>query len=468
MYTKNLHIHFVGIGGIGMSGIAKILKQSGYTISGCDPDIHQETIDQLQQLGCIVYHGNNTHQCADESINIVVYIPMYEHTIPSISAEIQHARHRNIPTVTRAQMLAELMRTKYSIAVSGSHGKTTTSALISHILLHASYNPTLVVGGNLKNISSNAHVGDGDFFVAEADESDRSFLQLNPTLAVITNINLEHLETYKDLDDIKNAFIQFINKVPFYGKAIMCIDNNNIAEILPSITANILTYGIDTNAHITGKNIQLHSTSSSFDVYHNNGTVKLGSVTLPLAGIHNVYNALGSITLALEIGIDFTVIAQGLVSFAGVDRRFAFHGTYKGADIFDDYGHHPLEIDLTLTVARKRARHNLTVVFQPHRYTRSEKLWDQFITSFSSHIIDTLIITDIYSAGEYPIDDVTSENMVKALKSAHPSLNVLYVPFSDNFDKIKQTIAQTTQHNDLILFLGAGKMHLIAQQLTNQ
>jgi len=465
MYTKNLHIHFVGIGGIGMSGIAKILKQSGYTVSGCDPDINQETIDQLQQLGCLIYEGNNTRQCRNQIIDILVYIPMYEHTIPTISAEIQHARNSGIPTITRAQMLAELMRTKYSIAVTGSHGKTTTSALIAHILLCASYDPTIVVGGNLKNISSNAYSGSGDFFVAEADESDRSFLQLNPTLAVITNIDLEHLETYSDLDDIKNAFMQFINKVPFYGKAIVCIDNENIAALRPLLTAKLLTYGIHNSAHIQGKNIQLHATNSSFDVYNND--TKLGSTILPLAGIHNTYNALGAITLALEIGIDFTTITQNLASFSGVDRRFSFHGIYQGAEIFDDYGHHPEEITCAITVARKRAKNKLTVVFQPHRYTRSEKLWNHFITSFSQQTIDTLIITDIYSAGEHPINNITSENMVKALKSAHPLLNVMYIPFSDDFDKIKEKIAQITQPNDLILFLGAGRMHLIAQQLTH-
>ncbi len=468
MYTKNTHIHFVGIGGIGMSGIATILKKSGYAVSGCDPDTTQETITQLRNIGCIVHHGNNTPACADESIDILVYIPMYEYTIPAITNEISRARERNIITVTRAQMLSELMRTKYSIATSGSHGKTTTSALIAHILLHADYDPTIVIGGQLKNIQSNAYVGSGEFFVAEADESDRSFLQLNPTLAVVTNIDLEHLETYKDLDDIKQAFAQFMTNLPFYGKAIVCIDDKNIQSLLPLHKTSTLTYGIHNSADIFATNIVLNKDHSLFDVHTKQKPEQsLGTIMLPIAGIHNVYNALGAITLALEIGIDFDTISQGLALFGGVDRRFSFHGMYKGAEIFDDYGHHPKEIENTLLVARKRTKNKLIVVFQPHRYTRTHMLWNDFLSTLSTNIIDTLIITDIYPAGEKAIENISSKQLTEELLARNPLLTIHYAPISDNFSHIKTKIAQSTQPDDLILLLGAGRMHYIAEQLIN-
>lgn len=465
MYTKNTHIHFVGIGGIGMSGIATILKKSGYTVSGCDPDTTQETISQLRNIGCIVHHGNNTPACTNALPDILVYIPMYENTIPTITAEINNARAKGIPTVTRAQMLSEFMRTKHSIAVSGSHGKTTTSALISHILLHAHYDPTIVIGGQLKNIRSNAHVGTGAFFVAEADESDRSFLQLNPTLAVVTNIDLEHLETYKDLHDIKQAFVQFMTNLPFYGKAIVCIDDENIRSLLPLYKTTVLTYGIQNTADIYAANIILNKDHSLFDVYAKNSGHALGTIMLPIAGIHNVYNALGAITLALEVDIDFNTITQSLALFGGVDRRFSFHGMYNGAEVFDDYGHHPKEIENTLIVARKRTKNKLIVVFQPHRYTRTHMLWDDFLSVFSTDAIDTLIITDIYSAGEKAIENISSKQLVDELLIRNPLLNIYYVPISDDFDQIKAKITNFAGPDDLILLLGAGRMHYIAEQL---
>lgn len=468
MYTKNTHIHFVGIGGIGMSGIATILKKSGYTVSGCDPDTTQETISQLRNIGCIVHHGNNTPACTNALPDVLVYIPMYENTIPTIAAEINNARAKGIATVTRAQMLSELMRTKYSIAVSGSHGKTTTSALISHILLHAHYDPTVVIGGRLKNIRSNAHVGTGTFFVAEADESDRSFLQLNPTLAVVTNIDLEHLETYKDLNDIKQAFVQFMINLPFYGKAIICIDDENIRSLLPLHKTSIITYGIQHSADIYATNIILNKDHSLFDVYTKNSSQIQGTIMLPIAGIHNVYNALGAITLALEIGIDFSTIAQSLALFGGIDRRFSFHGMYNGAEVFDDYGHHPKEIENTLVVARKRTKNKLIVVFQPHRYTRTHILWNEFLSTLSADTIDTLIVTDIYSAGEATIENISSKRLVDELLIRNPRLNIYYVPISDDFDQIKSKIAAFTQPEDLILLLGAGRTHYIAKQLTEK
>jgi len=465
MYTKKSHIHFVGIGGIGMSGIAIILKQSGYTVSGCDPDTDQDTVEQLRSLGCSVHTGNNTDSCNDVTIDVLVYIPMYATTIPAVSTEIAQAQARGIPTISRARMLAELMRTKYSIAIAGSHGKTTTSSLIAHILIEANIDPTVIIGGQLKNLSSNARKGNGDFLVAEADESDRSFLQLHATLAVITNIDLEHLETYVDLDDIKQSFKQFINNLPFYGKAIVCIDDENIQSLLPIKHIKTISYGIEHQADFYARNITLNADHSLFTVYTKNSPIPLGNIMLPMPGTHNIYNTLGAITLARELAIDFETITQSIASFGGIERRFSFGGTYKGAEIFDDYGHHPTEIKNTLMVARKRAHNKLIVVFQPHRYTRTQNLWADFLTTFATSNIDSLIITDIYSAGEYPIATITSKRFVQELASLNPPFTVHYIPSDDSFDHIKQKITRSVGKNDLILFLGAGKVHTIIQEI---
>lgn len=465
MYTKKSHIHFVGIGGIGMSGIATILKQSGYTISGCDPDTEQDTVTQLRKLGCSVYHGNNSTECNDATIDTLVYIPMYATTIPAVTAEIAQAQARGIPTISRACMLAELMRTKYSIAIAGSHGKTTTTSLISHILIEAKMDPTVVIGGQLKNLSSNARMGKSDFLVAEADESDRSFLQLHPTLAVITNIDLEHLETYTDLNDIKQCFKQFLNNLPVDGKAIVCIDDENIRSLMPFDHIKTISYGIAYEADFYAQDIILNADHSLFTVYTKNNPTPLGTIMLPMPGLHNVYNALAAIALAQELKISFEIMIQSLASFGGVERRFSFHGTYKGAEIFDDYGHHPKEIENTLKVARKRTHNKLIVVFQPHRYTRTQKLWNDFLTTFATSAIDTLIFTDIYSAGEYPIPTITSQRFVQELTALNPPFIIQYVPFEDDFTQIKQAIEQSVAKNDLILLLGAGKMHLIAHKI---
>ncbi|HSC25441.1 MAG TPA: UDP-N-acetylmuramate--L-alanine ligase [Candidatus Babeliales bacterium] len=468
MYTKKKHFHFVGIGGIGMSGIATILQQEGYTISGCDPDITQDTVKKLQKLGCSIYHDNNSPQCDDQTIDILVYIPMYATTIPTIMAEIKQAKARNIPTISRANMLSELMQTKYSIAISGSHGKTTTSSLISHLLIEAQRDPTVIIGGQLKNISSNARKGNGNLLVAEADESDRSFLELHPTVAIITNIDLEHLETYTDLDDIKSSFQQFINNISYNGKAIICIDDKNIRSLLPIHNVQTLSYGIDHPADFSARTITLAPDHSSFSVYTQNNSLLIDNIILPIPGIHNVYNALAAIALAQELAIDSTIIKKGLASFSGVERRFSFLGTYKDAELFDDYGHHPTEIELTLIIARKRTKNKLIVVFQPHRYTRTQKLWSDFLAIFIASNIDTLIITDIYSAGEQPINNISSKLFAEELQSLSPSFSILYVPFEDNFNQIKAVIKDSVTQNDLVLFLGAGKVHIIGHELTVQ
>lgn len=457
MYKKG-HIHFVGIGGIGMSGIAKILKYQGYSISGCDQDLEQKSVEELLQIGCQVYKGNNVHECHDDSIDILVYSSAIKHNDPEILA----AQNRGVPTIPRALMLAELMRTKFSIAITGSHGKTTTTSLISHILIEAKKDPTVIIGGHLKNISTNARWGAGDFLVAEADESDRSMTRLNPTLAVVTNIDLEHLETYKDLEDVKQTFVQFLNNIPFYGKAIVCIDDPNVQSILPLNHIKMIKYGLHEDGDVYATNVTLHVDHSTFTVHAKDSVEPLGTITFHMPGRHNVLNALAAIAVARDLAIPLNEIAQALYNFKGIERRFSFKGTFRGAELFDDYGHHPTEIYNTLLVARKRAQKKLIVVFQPHRYTRTHALWQDFIDLFAYSAIDQLIITDVYAASEQPIENVTSDRFVKELKKKQPSCNVSYIPYEDSFAQIKASLDKSASEGDLVLLLGAGKMNKFA------
>lgn len=462
MYKKG-HIHFVGIGGIGMSGLAKILKSQGYQISGCDLDLEQQSVLDLIQAGCNIYKGNNTPYCDDTSIDILVYSTAIKPDNP----EIKRAQERSIPTIHRSLMLAEIMRTKYSIAITGAHGKTTTTSLISHILIEAKKDPTVIIGGHLKNISANANLGTGDFLVAEADESDKSFLRLNPTLAVVTNIDLEHLDTYKDLEDIKNSFSQFLNNIPFYGKAFVCIDDPNIQEILQNLPhIKTIKYGLldqeNNKPDIFAKDINLEKDHSTFTVYQKNNPVPLGKIYLNMPGRHNILNSLAAISVSLDLEIPFEIIAQALKNFGGIDRRFTYKGLYKGAELFDDYGHHPTEIYNTLLVARKRAKNKLIVVFQPQRFTRTHKLWQDFLNVFAYSPIDKLIITDIYPASEAPIENINSKNLVDQLKLKQPSCPVTYIPFDTNLEAILSELNPVLSQDDLVLLLGAGKVNKLA------
>ncbi len=461
MYKKKAHIHFIGIGGIGMSGIATILQYQGYTISGCDVDLDQSSIKTLQKIGCTIYQGNNTPACHDSSIDTVVY----SSAIQSNNPEIIAAQQRTIPTITRGLMLAELMRMKYSIAIAGSHGKTTTTSLISHILLEAKLDPTVIIGGHLKTISHNARIGKGDFLVAEADESDRSLLNLHATLAIVTNIDLEHLETYKDLDDIKQTFKQFLSHLPFYGTAILCIDDENIQSILPILTVKTILYGLSPRADFYATAIHLHAAHSTFTLCHKNQEEPLGTININMPGKHNVLNALAAIALARQLEISLPVIANALQSFKGIERRFSYRGTYKGAELFDDYGHHPKEISCALQVAKKRAHNKLIVVFQPHRYTRTHKLWDLFIETFLQSDIDHLIITDIHPASETPIAGIIGTQLEQTVQAYNPRFSVSYAPFDPDFHAIKSSLIPTITPNDLILLLGAGKLYKIVQKL---
>jgi UDP-N-acetylmuramate--alanine ligase len=460
MYNSKAHIHFVGIGGIGMSGIAQILRNQGYSISGCDADLDQQSIKDLKAAGCLIFEGNNSPACHESNPDILVY----SSAIRAHNPEIVAAQARGIPTIPRALMLAELMRTKYSIAISGAHGKTTTTSLVSHILIEAKLDPTVIVGGHLKNIEANARLGNGEFLVAETDESDRSVQNLHPTLAVVTNIDLEHLETYKDLDDIKDTFKRFLNNIPFYGKAFVCIDDANVRSIMPSLPhIKMVKYGLDDAADIYATNVILEADHSTFDVYHKE--TLLGSITSRMLGRHNVLNSLAAIAVSMDIGIAFETIALALSNFKGIERRFCYKGTYQGAELFDDYGHHPIEIYNTLLVAKKRAKKKLIVVFQPHRYTRTDKLWHDFIKILTTAEIDHLIVTDIFPASEAPILNVTSQNLVQAMNDLKPSFPISYIPYESDFIQIKKSITELADEDDLVLLLGAGKVNKLVNYL---
>ncbi len=462
MYTKRAHIHFVGIGGIGMSGIATILHHLGYVISGCDVDMDQKSVEDLKALGCSIHHGNNNKSCHDSTIDILVYSSAMSKDNPEILA----AKQRGIPTIPRALMLAELMRMKYSVAIAGAHGKTTTTSFISHILIEVGFDPTVVIGGHLKNISNNARFGNGDFLVAEADESDRSLLKLFPTIAVVTNIDREHLDVYKDLDDIKNTFLQFLSNIPFYGKAFLCDDDQHLQAMLPELThIKTLQYGFSPSSDIYATEVQLNPDHSICLVHQKGTQIPLGNLIIPMPGRHNVLNALAATAVALDLGVPFARIADALAQFKGVDRRFTFKGMYNGAMMFDDYGHHPTEILNTLAVARRRTHKKLIVAFQPHRYSRTQALWQEFIEVLAHSGVDKLLITDIYPASEQPIDGITTQSFVEALKLQYPACTVQYVPQDDQFEGIQYEIKKSAQEGDLILFLGAGKINKTAKYL---
>lgn len=467
MYKGREHIHFMGIGGIGMSGIAEILRLQGYTVSGCDASTKNKTVEHLQAIGCTAHEGHSASHI--EQADVLVF----SSAINKDNTELQAALAKGIPVISRAIMLAELMRTKYSIAVSGAHGKTTTTSLISHILIESQRNPTVIIGGVLKNIANNAKLGESDLLIAEADESDRSLLYLNPTMAVVTNIDAEHLDTYRDIDDIKTTFKNFLARLPFYGKAFVCIDDPHVQSILPLPHINTIKYGFSTKADVMGNIVVLTGAQGIFDVYTTDAQTKqkhlLGQVTLNIPGEHNVQNALAAIAVCLELEVPFSSIQQALASIRGIERRFEFKGSCNDADVFDDYGHHPTELRKTFAVARNRKAKKLRVVFQPHRFSRTEKLWDDFVELFacsdSLFDIEELFITDIYPASEAPIPNITSERLVEAIKLKNPSLRVHYQP---SHDIIAAHFKNTLASGDLLLTIGAGKAYQIGETLVSQ
>lgn len=443
----------MGIGGIGMSGIAAILRQQGYIVSGCDLVVASEILDWLRELGCKVYVGHHVDHVTEADVLV------YSSAVDCSHQEVQAALAKGIPVIPRAIMLAELMRMKYGVAVAGSHGKTTTTSMISHILTEAALDPTIVIGGVLKNLSTHARLGHGDLLIAEADESDRSLLYLNPSVAIVTNIDAEHLDTYKDLDDVKETFKNFLARLPFYGKAFVCIDDKNLRSILPLPHVQTIKYGLSSAANIRGEVLELAPDHSRFRV------CGFGDVCLRMPGEHNVLNALAAIGLALEFDVSFEVIQRALESFKGVERRFEFKGVFRGAEVFDDYGHHPTEIYNTLLIAKKRAKKKLHVVFQPHRYTRTEKLWDDFVQLFAYSEIDTLFLADVYPASEAPIEKITSERLVHAIQKKNPSIKIYY---HSTYEQIQAHIETVLDKGDLFITIGAGQANCIGEALVKK
>lgn len=449
MYQRIKHIYFVGIGGAGMSGIAEVLLNLDYKVSGSDIKL-SETTHRLKRLGATIYEGHSENHITD--VDVVVTSSAVKSNNPEVGA----ARSRAIPVIPRAEMLAELMRLKYGIAVAGAHGKTTTTSLIAMILDRGGISPTVVNGGILNTINTSAMLGTGDFMVAEADESDGSFLKLSPTIAIITNIDPEHLDYYQNITEIKRAFVQFANKVPFYGLNILCLDNEYIQDLIPLLEKRFLTYGLTPQADLQAREISVKGLSMIFSVYHENK--ELGKVELKMPGLHNVYNALAAIATAVELNLDFSVVKEALKTFGGVKRRFQIKGEANGITLVDDYGHHPTEIKATLSAAKTIWERRLVVVFQPHRYTRTRDLFKDFITAFNQ--ADLLLLTDIYPAGEDPLPGVNAETLCREIRE-HGHKNVHYHP---HMDDMLDVLTQMLQPGDVVMTLGAGNIWQLGEQ----
>jgi UDP-N-acetylmuramate--alanine ligase len=415
MYLKKYHIHFVGIGGIGMSGIAELLLNLGYKVSGSDMKLSDIT-DRLEHLGGVIFKEHAADQI--EGADVVVVSSAIEADNP----EVQAAGQASIPVIPRAEMLAELMRLKYSIAIAGAHGKTSTTSIVASVLAEGGLDPTVVIGGKLKGIGSNAVLGQGDFIVAEADESDGSFLKFSPTIAVVTNIDNEHLDFYADLDAIKTVFLNFLDRIPFYGLSVLCLDNEPIQDLIPQLKKRYTTYGMSSQADFHIRDVSFGNRKSGFNIYHRGE--KLGHINLNLPGIHNVYNASASIAVGVELNIAFDRIKSALETVEGVQRRLEIKGETNGVIVIDDYGHHPTEIKITLkTVEENWPDRRRVVVFQPHRYSRTRALFDEFTRAFYQS--DVLVVMPIYAASEKKIEGVSSQNLCEGIK-AHGHKEVIY------------------------------------------
>ena len=451
MFRKIQHVHFVGMGGSGMSGIAEVLLNLGYTVSGSDLKRSSVT-DRLVASGARFAEG---HAAAHlEGAHVVVTSTAVRPDNP----EVVEARRVGIPVIPRAEMLAELMRLKYGVAVAGSHGKTTTTSMVALVLDKGGLDPTVVVGGRLGVLGSGARLGRGDFMVAEADESDRSFLKLSPTLAVVTNIDREHLDTYKDLDDVKGAFLGFVNKVPFYGAAVLCLDDAPVQDILPRVERRVITYGLSPQAQVSARDLEVGPLGSAYTATW--GGKPLGPVALAVPGAHNVVNSMAAVAVGLDLDLSFDPVKAGLESFTGVDRRFQVRGETGGVLVVDDYGHHPAEIRVTLEALRLRAGSRRTVVlFQPHRFTRTQALWDDFCRAF--HQADVLLVTDVYGAGEEALPGITAEALAQAIAERGHR----HAAYAGDLKSASARLLEEVREGDVVLTLGAGSVWTAGEEL---
>jgi UDP-N-acetylmuramate--alanine ligase len=447
------NIHFVGIGGIGMSGIAEVLLNLGYHISGSDTK-ETEVTRRLRSLGCEISYGHRKENLKQADVVVT------SSAICQGNPEVEAAEERLVPVIPRAEMLAELMRMKIGIAIAGTHGKTTTTSLIATVLAAGGLDPTVVIGGRLNSIGSNARLGQGEFLVAEADESDGSFLKLMPTIAVVTNIDPEHLDYYKGIDEIKETFLCFLDKIPFFGLAVLCLDHPNIQSLLPKVKKRFTTYGLTTQADFQAKEIVFEGLSTSFDVVHQHQ--EIGRLRLRMPGLHNVYNALATLATTFELDIPFNVVQEALRDFSGIQRRFQIKGEKKGILVVDDYGHHPVEIMATLKAARTGWGKRIIVVFQPHRYTRTQALFKDFLTAF--YDADILILTDIYPAGEDRIEGVEARDLFEGLRE-YGHKNVTYLA---DKKEIVEHLLRIIATGDLVITLGAGDIWQVSDELVKR
>jgi UDP-N-acetylmuramate--alanine ligase len=451
MFFRPQHFHFTGIGGIGMSGIAEVLLNLGYEISGSDLKLSPITA-RLAAMGARVYEGHAGSNVTGARALVV------SSAVDEQNPEVQEARRLQIPVIPRGELLAELMRLKYGIAVAGSHGKTTTTSMAATILNYAGLDPTVVVGGRVGTMGgSNARVGRSDFLVVESDESDGSFLKLAPIIAVVTNVDREHLDHYPSLDAIRSAFIEFVNKVPFYGAVIVCLDDDNVQGLLPEIRRRTITYGTAAQADVEAVEMTCGPFASDFRLRYR--TTDLGRFHLAIPGRHNVLNSMAAITVAMELDVKPDAIREGLATFSGVDRRFQLRGKARGISVVDDYGHHPTEIRATLEGARLCGFRRIHVLFQPHRYTRTFHLMDEFARSF--HQADSLYVMDIYAASEKPIEGVSAESLVDRIRQfGHRE-----VEHVGTLDRGVEAVVSAAQEGDLILTLGAGSVTQAADKV---
>jgi len=444
-------IHMVGIGGIGMSGIAEVLLTLGYSVSGSDVKLSNIT-ERLQDLGATIYEGHKASNA--DGAHVVVTSSAVRPDNP----EVIEAHKMKIPVIPRAEMLAELMRLKYGIAVAGAHGKTTTTSMVASILAAAHLDPTFVVGGKVNQAGTTARLGKGEYFVVEADESDRSFLMLAPVVAVVTTIDREHLDQYNSLEDIQDAFTQFVNRVPFYGAVILCLDEPNVQAIIPNVKRPIITYGTSSQADLVISDVKLEGLESEFRLTYKGDDLGLFHLSHP-PGMHNVCNAAAAAAVALYLNVASDLIREGIAKFAGVGRRFDIKGAVNDITVIDDYGHHPAEIRATLAAARGCKFNRLLVLFQPHRYTRTRHLWSEFCRAFNE--ADVLVMTDIYAASEPPIPGVTSEALANAIREAgHKNVH-----YSHSIQEGIELLLKQARPGDAILTVGAGNISRASNEL---
>jgi UDP-N-acetylmuramate--alanine ligase len=445
-------LHFVGVGGAGMSGIAELCQRLGFAVSGCDLSDSATTM-RLAALGIAIERGHHPSHLRPD-LDAVIISSAVKFSNPEVAA----ARALKIPVIARAEMLGELLRmARLGVAVAGTHGKTTTTSLIGLIMEEAGFDPTVAIGGNLRARGTNVRLGRGDFMVAEADESDASFLLLLPTVAVVTNIDAEHLDHYGSLDRLREAFLNFINRVPFYGVAVLGIDSINVRGLLPLVRKPVVTYGVGADADLRAENIVIDGLSTTFEVVRKG--VTLGAVTIPSPGHHLALNSLAAIGVALELGIPFEAAVRALAAFSGISRRFEIKGEAAGRLVLDDYGHHPVEIRATLAAARAAFSRRIVTVFQPHRFTRLRDLFDEFLGAFDD--TDVLYLLDVYSAGEDPIAEATSRRLYESLR-ARGHLNVRYL--GDELNPAA-TVANESARGDVIVTLGAGDIYKLGERV---